>query len=268
MKRTTYILIGLLVAGLGVIITTIVGVSLWGKGYEKADVYLGGEKVEMSLEGVRAVDVFVSQNGVRKSRHITLAGGMTITNSPEPGRTFISYSKNKHLKVSKKENTLYVKFDFSESSLPEKDRNKDRLIAMGLELQLMADTTLTEVNSNVNGLWLNFKDMRADSLCVRTDKQNVLLDSCQFRSFDMEGYRLHFQAKNSTIENFYLNLDHVWHWSFTNSKVGTEYLSGRGHHTNDLQKGECCRVVWTPLKEDARLEMKILEKAEIIISPE
>lgn len=57
MKRTTYILIGLLVAGLGVIIATIVGVSLWGKGYEKADVYLGGEKVEMSLEGVRAVEV-------------------------------------------------------------------------------------------------------------------------------------------------------------------------------------------------------------------
>ena len=87
-------------------------------------------------------------------------------------------------------------------------------------------------------------------------------------------------------------MDGVWRWTFENTEVGTEYLSGSNQHSNDLQKGECkrvvwtpltedarlrcypnlltvCRiVVWTPLTEDARLQVNVREKAEITITPE
>lgn len=54
-------------------------------------------------------------------------------------------------------------------------------------------------------------------------------------------------------------MDGVWRWTFENTEVGTEYLSGSNQHSNDLQKGECKRVVWTPLTEDARLQVNVRE---------
>ena len=99
-------------------------------------------------------------------------------------------------------------------------------------------------------------------------RYSVSLDSCQLRSLDIQGNVREFHAKDSKIENFYLNLDGVWRWTFANTEVGTEYLTGSSHHSNDLQKGECKRVVWTPLTEDACLQMNIEEKAEITITPE
>lgn len=77
-----------------------------------------------------------------------------------------------------------------------------------------------------------------------------------------------FVQENSIIENFYLNLDGVWKWTFENTEVGTEYLSGSDRHSNNLQKGECKRVVWTPLTGDARLQVNVREKAAITITPE
>ena len=114
---------------------------------------------------------------------------------------------------------------------------------------------------------LNLKGIETDSLVVR-GRYSVSLDSCQLRSLDIQGNVREFHAKDSKIENFYLNLDGVWRWTFANTEVGTEYLTGSSHHSNDLQKGECKRVVWTPLTEDACLQMNIAEKAEITITPE
>ena len=65
-----------------------------------------------------------------------------------------------------------------------------------------------------------------------------------------------------------MNLDGVWKWTFENTEVGTEYLSGSDRHSNNLQKGECKRVVWTPLTGDARLQVNVREKAAITITPE
>ena len=110
--------------------------------------------------------------------------------------------------------------------------------------------------------------MQTDSLFVRGNRYDMSLDSCRLRSLDIQGNGLSFHAKNSKIENFYLNLDGVWNWTFENTELGTEYLSGSNHHSNDLQKGECKRVVWTPLKKDARLQVNVREKAEITITPE
>lgn len=269
MKRTTYILIGLLITGLGVIITTVVVVSFLGKDYEEANAYLGGEQQEMSLKGVQAIEMFVTQGEVTKPRYITILGDLLITSASAPDQAKISYSKNQYIKVSKKDDKLLVEFDFNEYNIPERFKHKGWLSAIGVDMHLMIDTAMTEIVSRVDGLKLNLKDIKADSLSLEISKQDVRLDSCQFRSFKIQGKnRFGFHANDGEIENFYLNMDGVSNWTFQYTKIGTQYLSGSGHHTNDLQKGECRRVVWTPLKEDARLEMKIREKAEIIIEPE
>ena len=106
-----------------------------------------------------------------------------------------------------------------------------------------------------------------DSLFVHVLHQEVLLDSCQFRSFSIDGEDLRFKAKDSKIENFYLNLNSTWNWKIESCEIGTEYLRGTKKHHNALQVGECNRVVWTPLDKDAQLQMTLREKAEIIVNP-
>lgn len=268
MKRTTYILIGLLIAGLVVIMATIIAVSFSGEDNRADTLMLDGEQVEMKMDGVHAVKIFVTQGEVVKPRHIMMSGKLTVTNPLEAGKELFSYPKNQHLKVNQKNDTLFVELDFNEYSIPDTFKHKDWIPVIGLDLHLAVDTTFTSIVSEVEGVNLNLKSMRADSLSVRIDRQSVLLDSCQFRSFDVEGNRLNFKAMNSKIENFYLNLDDVRKWTFDNTEVGTQYLSGHGRQSNDLQKGECRRVVWTPLDKDARLQLNIREKAEINIMPE
>lgn len=267
MKRTTYILIGLLIIGLGIILTTIILISMMGEEHPKRDKSFEGERQEMSLHGVRTVKIFVSQVKVREPKMITINGEMLITPSSESGKESISYPKSQHLKIEQKEDILLIEVDFNVYSIPEKLQHKDYIFTDDLNIHLTADS-ITSFVSNARGLRLNFKELKSEALSMVVGRQEVVLNSCWFRSFGIAGHQFSIHANDSEIENFYLNLDGVRNWKFNKTKTDTQYLSGSGHHTDDLQKGECRRVVWTPLKEDAQLKMNIREKAEIIISPE
>lgn len=268
MKRTTYIFIGLLISGLIVIVATIIFISTSGKPYRENGVFLGDEQVTMDLNGVHVVKVFASQDGVPEARRVFVSGEMTVGSpSASSGREQISYPKGKYLNVVQKNDTLFMKLDMDADNIPEKLQHKDYIFAIGFDVNLAVDS-LTGIITDVEGLKLSLKGVGTDSLSIRGKRYNILLDSCRLRSFDILGSGLEFHAKNSEIENFYLNLDDVWRWTFENTNVGTEYLCGSGRHSNDLQKGECRRVVWTPLEKDASLEVNIKEKAEITITPE
>ena len=61
-----------------------------------------------------------------------------------------------------------------------------------------------------------------------------------------------------------MNLDGANDWRIDkNSKIGTEFLTGSGYHSNDLRKGECHRMVWTPQTKDAELKVTLHEKSVI-----
>ena len=238
-----------------------------GKPYRE-DVNFGGdEQVTMDLNGVHVVKVFVSQDGVPEERHVFVKGEMKIGSiSASAGKEQISYPKGKYLNVIQKNDTLFIKLDFSSKNISDKYHNRGFIYSTGFDVKLAVDS-LAGIITDTDGLKLNLKRIDTDSLFVR-GRYNVLLDSCQIHSLDIQGNILEFHARNSKIENFWLNLDGVWKWTFENTEVGTEYLSGSDRHSNDLQKGECKRVVWTPLTGDARLQVNVREKAAITITPE
>lgn len=267
MKRTTYIFIGLLVSGLIVIVATIILISMSGKSYRENGAFLGDEQVTMDLNGVHVVKVFVSQDGVPEERRVFVSGEMKIESpSASSGKEQISYPRGKYLNVIQKDDTLFMKLDFSANNIPDKFQHQDYIYSTGFNVKLAVDS-LAGIITDTEGLKLSLKGVEMDSLIVR-GRYNVSLDSCQFRSLDIQENVREFHAKDSKIENFYLNLDGVWRWTFANTEVGTEYLAGSGRHSNDLQKGECKRVVWTPLTGAASLRMNIKEKAEIMITQE
>ena len=162
--------------------------------------------------------------------------------------------------------TLLMEFDFNNRNIPKKFRNKDYMYATGIDVQMSVDS-LNSLFINTQGLRLNLKEVKMDSLFVHAIYQKVLLDSCQFRSFSIDGEELRFTAKDSKMENFYLNLNSAWDWGIENCDIDTEYLRGSGTHRNALQVGECKRVMWIPTGKDAQLQLYLQEKAEIIVNP-
>lgn len=229
---------------------------------------LGNEQVKMDLNGVHVIKVFTSQDGVSEARRVFISGEMKIgSTAASSGKEQVSYPKGDYLNVTQKNDTLFMKLDFNVNNIPEKYRDRDYIFVSGFDVSLAVDS-LTGIVTGEEGLKLNLIGIETDSLFVRGNRYNISLDSCRLGSCDIQGNGLDFHAKDSKIENFYLNLDGVWRWTFENTEVGTEYLSGSNQHSNDLQKGECKRVVWTPLTEDARLQVNVREKAEITITPE
>jgi hypothetical protein len=267
MKRTTYILIGLIVSGLIVIIATIIFISTSRKPYPENGLFVGGELVEMNMDGIRVVKMFVSQSEDSKERRIYMNGDVKISSPSTAGERKVVYPKNEYLKVNRMNDTLLMEFDFNDRNIPKKFRKEDYMYATGIDVQMSVDS-LNSIFINTQGLKLNLKEVKMDSLFVHAIYQKVLLDSCQFRSFSIDGEELRFKAKDSKIEDFYLNLNSAWDWEIENCDIDTEYLRGSRTHHNTLRAGECKRVVWTPVGKDARLQLYLQEKAEIIVNPE
>ena len=267
MKRTTYILIGLIVSGLVVIVTFIVLISVSGQSHQSNGFFVGGdERVEMNLNNVHTVKMFINKDKDSENRWAYVNGDVTVTSPSTAGERKIVYPKNQYLKVSQVNDTLLMELDLSNGNIAAKFRDRGNIYATGMDVQLSVDS-LNSLLFYANGLKMNLKKVKMDSLFIYALHQEVLLDSCQFRSFSVDGKDLRFKAKDGKIENFYLNLNSIWRWNFENCEIGTEYLRGSNSHRNSLQVGECKRVVWTPLNEKAQLQVTFRESAEIIVNP-
>lgn len=266
MKRTTYIMIGMLISGLAVIVMGVVFLAVTGEKHSDSIISLNGERTEMKLNNVHVVKAFIKRETEEQSRMV-LGGEMTVTTTAETGKGTFSYPKSKYLNVSQINDTLFVVLDLAKYGIPERTKNTFFVYMNDFNVQLSADSTLTGITSHLNGVRLKLKDIKTDSMSVCTSGQEVLLDSCRFRSFDISGLGFEFRAVNSKIENYYMNLDNVRSWTFENTEVGTQYLSGSEHHRNELQKGECRRVIWNPLTKDAQLFVVLRDKADITIIP-
>lgn len=268
MKRTTYILMGLLVSGLILIVATVIDRYMSKNSLPKNSIILGPERTEKNLKDVHVVKMIINQFEQAAKKRVVLGGEFTISSSPTPGNDRISYQKSEFLNVSQKEDTLLLAFDISIYNVPADVWKQDYILLLGMDIQLSVDS-LTVIESLVNSSTLKLKKLKMDSLVVRGRSQSVLLDSCQFRSFDIAGLEsLSFEAKNSKIDNLFIDLDGVWDWQTEHSIIGTEYLTGAGNHNNNIQKGECDRLIWTPKNKDATLGLTLREKAEVSIMKE
>ena len=267
MKRTTYILIGLLGAGLLVLIGGMVILSFFGDKTTRNAISLDGEQIEMKLNGIHAVKVLASVNQDTELRRMIVDGEMAIVNSPEAGNEFISFPKSKYVNVMQRNDTLFVELNMESNKFSEEELHGRYFFIEGFNFKLSVDSTLNSISTNLKNAKLNLKDMHSDSLSIYAGGQHVSLDSCRFRSLAIEGSGCGIYAKGSKIENFYLNMDGVNNWTFENSEIGTEFLTGSGSHWNDLQKGECRRVVWMPKTKDAELKVTLREKSVIDVTP-
>ena len=141
--------------------------------------------------------------------------------------------------------------------------------AKGLQLTIEADANLAFLTNTIRGLRTNMNGIKTDSLATYIQSGEVRLDSCEIRALYVDGDGVTFNAHQSIIPYLYLDLDGVRNWGVHQCIIGTEHLTGsETYHRNELQKGECKKMIWAPKKEDAVLHVTMKEKGCLVLQDE
>ena len=72
---------------------------------------------------------------------------------------------------------------------------------------------------------------------------------------------------NGSVDHLYLNLDELYSFEVkTDSfRIDTEYLSGSKNVDFQADPQECRRILWNPLSEKAKLNLKMKNPSEILL---
>ncbi len=263
MKRTTYIFIGLFVAGLCVLVGGMFLMHFTGKPYVSNSIDLTGKQVTEELPSCRVIQ-FAQANRQQEEYYIRPFGSVFTINSSADGKNVLSCSDkvNSYLKKTVVGDTLKVIFDY-----PMDQIKQQREGSMGVRINLgdmqlhMSPDVECIINDNDNQTTV-LKDLAMDSLAISVSTA-LAVNSCEFAVLNImrSGWDpIDFQTGN--IDNLHLNLDMIQSWNVHvgSCRIGTEYLTGHQHNIH-LQKGECERVFWIPAKDDSHLNIVLENKA-------
>lgn len=265
MKRTTYILIGILISLLVLLVAGVFYLSMQKPDSDLYKLTLPDKMARTELNGVRAVKLYVVD-----SRKVWLEGACVNVVPSTNGKTGVAYPESDYLKVTQEADTLVICLDLSNYNLPKQknDYIVPALQANSLQLTIEADANLVSLSNTIPGMRTQLSGLQLDSLNAYAGNHGLQLDSCIIQALRVDGDYISFVANKSTLSHLYLDLDVVSNWHVNECDIDTEHLTGSGKHRNNLQKGECRRVLWTPKTDGAELSVTLAEKGCVIIPAE
>ncbi len=212
MKRTTYILIGSLVTIFVVMVGLMVYITGCWAGGVAITVSLKDEMKEGQFNGIRSILVFCDSKPVVEGAQLIPLTRLTIVPSDTFGVQTLTYPACEHVKVAQVGDVLRVDLEL-QSLVSSKEMEKLRAVLVdGISLELKVDSMFSYVQLGEGKVDLLTKGLTADSLVVRAsleETSQVRMDSCCFRSYDLDGKWLLFEGNNSRVENLYLNLTRI-----------------------------------------------------------
>ena len=255
MKRTTYIFIGILASVLVILIAGVVYISFQKSDRDSYILTFSDKLLQTEFPGVRAVKVYASD-----TRHAWLEQACVNVVPSTDGKTRLFSPESEYLKISQDADTLVICLDLTNYDLPEQ---KKKYLIPGLQAKGL------QLTNTIRGLRTNMNGIKTDSLATYIQSGEVRLDSCEIRALYVDGDGVTFNAHQSIIPYLYLDLDGVRNWGVHECTIGTEHLTGsETYHRNELQKGECKKMIWTPKKEDAVLHVTMKEKGCLVLQDE
>lgn len=260
MKRTTYIMIGMLVTGVAMVCGLMFYVVDRNVTQKDNFMEIGGERKTVQLPS--------SSGGVETEKRRYCGGRAYVLvrgsagDSLQQGSFSYAGDMEAFMSMTSVGDTLLVTFDFPEDKLEQHLQNDIwiRVRSEGMELRLPAEVQAVVVD--VEDMETNFYGLRCDTLSFRT-RYLARLEDCHVTALAAQAQSLHFNS--GTVRNLYLNLDEIADWDVNTGSfhIDTEHLSGSRYHRCLLQKNECRRVFWTPLKDDASLSVELKQAVKI-----
>lgn len=265
MKRTTYIMAGMLLAGLVVIAGSLFYMSTQLTTLEDSFYKIGGELKTVQLPECKSVEIALIE--VKDEYPVSFTDFPLVVSPTDAsvGNIMIASGMEKYMTLRKADDVLWIEFEFPKKDLGSIYDNQYWLRISSAAMQLNIPADVQRVGADIMDFRGAFRGFRCDTLAVCM-KNYAQLEDCQITSLYASGRELEF--KSGEVRNLYLNLDDCQHWNVNTDSfhIDTEYLMGSGKHSFNLRKGESRRVVWMPQKEDASLNLKLDQAATIEVN--
>ena len=277
MKRTTYIILGVLLALLAGMSATII---YWGTHSGSASdmtVRLEGEERVRPLPACKVIRFQVDKTLYKYdgrddfTYYFTLNTAHLIVTPADTATGSFSYASDMEEFMSFKAHgdTLDVVFSFP----PEKLKKKMPQGKIPSYFNLQAEPLELRLPESVEYLKgevfdvVELQDLQRDSLFIDffDGPAMVSVQNSHFRALSALSRQLCLNS--GSVDRLYLNLDGLYSFKVeTDSfRIDTEYLSGSRNVDFQADPQECRRILWNPLSKNAKLNLKMKNPSEILL---
>ncbi len=277
MKRTTYIILGVLLALLAGMSATII---YWGTHSGSASdmtVRLEGEERMRPLPACKVIrfrmDRMLHKQGGNDELNYYLAVNnirLKVTSADTAtGSFFYVADIEEFMDFQSQGDTLDIVFSFP----PEKLKKKMPQGKIPSYFNLQAEPLELRLPESVEYLKgevfdaVELQDLQRDSLFIDffDGPATVSVQNSHFRALSALSRQLCLNS--GSVDHLYLNLDGLYNFKVeTDSfRIDTEYLSGSRSVDFQADPQECRRILWNPLSENAKLNLKIKNPSEILL---
>lgn len=277
MKRTTYVILGVLLALLAGMSATII---YWGTHSGSASdmtVRLEGEERMRPLPACKVIrfrmDRMLHKQGGNDELNYYLAVNnirLKVTSADTAAGSFFYVADiEEFMDFQSQGDTLDIVFSFP----PEKLKKKMPQGKIPSYFNLQAEPLELRLPESVEYLKgevfdvVELQDLQRDSLFIDffDGPAMVSVQNSHFRALSALSRQLCLNS--GSVDRLYLNLDGLYNFKVeTDSfRIDTEYLSGSRNVDFQADPQECRRILWNPLSKNAKLNLKIKNPSEILL---
>ena len=277
MKRTTYVILGVLLALLAGMSSTII---YWGTHSGSASdmtIRLEGEERVRPLPACKVIrfrmDRMLHKQGGNDELNYYLAVNnirLKVTSADTAtGSFFYVADIEEFMHFQSQGDTLDIVFSFP----PEKLKKKMPQGKIPSYFNLQAEPLELRLPESVEYLKgevfdaVELQDLQRDSLAIdfSDGPATVFVQNSHFRALSALSRQLCLNS--GSVDRLYLNLDGLYNFKVeTDSfRIDTEYLSGSRNVDFQADPQECRRILWNPLSKNAKLNLKMKNPSEILL---
>lgn len=277
MKRTTYIILGVLLALLAGMSATII---YWGTHSGSASdmtVRLEGEERMRPLPACKVIrfrmDRMLHKQGGNDELNYYLAVNnirLKVTSADTAAGSFFYVADiEEFMNFQSQGDTLDIVFSFP----PEKLKKKMPQGKIPSYFNLQAEPLELRLSESVEYLKgevfdvVELQGLQRDSLAIDffDGPATVSVQNSHFRALSALSRQLCLNS--GSVDRLYLNLDGLYNFKVeTDSfRIDTEYLSGSRNVDFQADPQECRRILWNPLSKNAKLNLKMKNPSEILL---
>ena len=277
MKRTTYIILGVLLALLAGMSATIIYWGTHSGSVSDMTVRLEGEERMRPLPACKVIRFRMDRMLHKQDGNDELNYYLSVNNirlkvtsaDTVAGSLFYVADIEEFMDFQSQGDTLDIVFSFPPEKLKKKMPQGEIPSYFNLQAEPL-ELRLPESVECLNGEMLyavELQDLQRDSLAIdfSDSPATVFVQNSRFRALSVLARQL--DLVSGSVDHLYLNLDELYSFEVkTDSfRIDTEYLSGSRNVDFQADPQECRRILWNPLSEKAKLNLKMKNPSEILL---
>lgn len=264
MKRTTYIMITLLVAGLLLTSGFAFYLTLETPSPKRTELGESGTEQVRPLPACKFVKLVLDDIG---ERPLVMPLEICPADSAGGSLSYVSGMERCMKAEIQEDSTLLLRFRFSEDNFPATVSfvSGGRMYALS-SMRLKLPDAVKAVSIDMPCADVTFRGIERDTFSIWTQSPTKL-EECTFDRLSVSGNGL--ELKSGCVKHLHIDLDETYNWQVhaDSFRIGTEHLRGSNIHTCVWQKGESRQLLWEPKTEHATLSV-VLEEASRIVKEE